>query len=292
MVLDRTQWNGARPIRSQLDYLEGRHDVTRLLTQNSELRPHNVWNWSIPAWHTRLPDGTLFKTCPSAGICAQVCYARNGTYRFRNVAAKHQQNLLLVLNDREGWKTQLSQEIARLRQKPRDTPGIDPEMFAGNDHFLRNWLIRGGAAVRIHDAGDFFADWYLEDWCEQAKNHNTVLFYAYTKEVAMFRRAEEAGLIPYNFRYLFSTGGTQDAEIGSDRHADVFPDEASMKAAGYTSQEASDLLAILLQTNKIGIKANNIRHFNKKIDGRTFSEMQAGLRTRYPVGGGNDERQA
>ncbi|MEV6132656.1 hypothetical protein AB0M05_38705 [Streptomyces violaceusniger] len=28
----------------------------------------------------RLPDGRTYNTCPSAGICRQVCYARHGTY--------------------------------------------------------------------------------------------------------------------------------------------------------------------------------------------------------------------
>ena len=58
-----------------------------------------------------------------------------------------------------------------------------------------------------------------------------------------------------------------------DRHADVFPNEELMEAAGYTSQDASDLMAVLLPTNRIGIPANNIPHFNKKMAGRRFSEM-------------------
>jgi hypothetical protein len=251
----------------------------KLLTQNGELRPHNIWNWSIPAWHTRLPDGTIFKTCPSAGICAQVCYARNGTYRFRNVADKHQRNLLFVLQDRDGWKNAMATEIKRLRNKPREIPGIS-EQAPDQDPFLTKWRSAGGPAVRIHDAGDFFASWYLADWCELAENQPNVLFYAYTKEISMFREAEASGQIPENFRYLFSTGGTQDAAIGDDRHADVFPTDEAMTAAGYVSQEANDLLAVLLASNRIGIRANNIPHFNKKIAGRTFADMQAALRVR------------
>lgn len=49
----------------------------RLLTQNSEMRQIGVWNWSLPAWAGRLADGRTFNTCPSAGICAQACYARS-----------------------------------------------------------------------------------------------------------------------------------------------------------------------------------------------------------------------
>jgi hypothetical protein len=45
-----------------------------------------------------------------------------------------------------------------------------------------------------------------------------------------------------------------------------------MLKANYSSQDASDLLAIMLPTNKIGITANNIPHFNKKLAGKTFGE--------------------
>lgn len=53
----------------------------------------------------------------------------------------------------------------------------------------------------------------------------------------------------------------------------MFPTEEAIALAGYQSQEASDLLAILLNTTRIGIPANNIPHFNKKLDGRRFSEI-------------------
>jgi len=53
----------------------------------------------------------------------------------------------------------------------------------------------------------------------------------------------------------------------------VFPDEQAITEAGYTSQDANDLLAILLKTNFVGIPANNIKHFNKRMAGRRFSEL-------------------
>ena len=253
--------------------------MSRLLTQNSELRPHNVWNWTIPAWFVRLPNGSIFHTCPNAGVCAQVCYARNGTYRFRNVAAAHMRNLMLVLEHRAEWRERLHAEIAAKPNKPRTVPGVTPNS-RGLDAFTREWLASNAPAVRIHDAGDFFARWYLDEWLAIAAAHPTVLFYAYTKEVSMLRAAQEAATIPINFRYLFSTGGLEDALIGEDRHAEVFPTEGALRGAGYTSQDASDLLAVLLPTTRIGIPANNIPHFNKRLAGRTFGEMQVDVRAR------------
>ena len=71
-------------------------------------------------------------------------------------------------------------------------------------------------------------------------------------------------------------GGKEDYLINkdTDRHAEVFPDDAAILDAGYSNQDASDLLAITLPSNKIGIPANNIKHFNKKMAGRTFGELQ------------------
>jgi len=243
-----------------------------LLTQNSELRPHLIWNWTIPALSVKLDDGRRINTCPSAGVCAQYCYARNGTYRFSNVLAAHKRNLILVLDHTDQWRQQLNAELSSARftkQRPSRQLPIDRDQLA--DDWLRQWADSGFPAIRIHDSGDFFADWYLQEWLRIAEMNPSLLFYAYTKEIAMLGSA----VLPANFRWLASTGGTQDHLIHNGmRHADVFPNNDAMVAAGYESQEATDLLCVLLPTNRIGIEANKIKHFNKKMAGRRFSEMQ------------------
>ena len=243
-----------------------------LLTQNSELKPHGVFNFTIPAWFVRLDNGSLFKTCPNAGACAKVCYARNGTYLFKNVLAAHMRNLKMIIDTPDEWQQKMLAELTHKRFRPKHVArqpieGLNVDMI---DEWLKKWWDDGGRAVRVHDSGDFFAEWYLKRWFDIARATPDVLFYAYTKEVTMFRKQTD---IPTNFRYLFSMGGLEDHLIGDDRHADVFPDEQAIKAAGYLSQDASDLLAVLLNTNKIGIQANNIPKFNKMINGRTFSQL-------------------
>jgi hypothetical protein len=91
----------------------------------------------------------------------------------------------------------------------------------------------------------------------------------------MFKRLVEPNC-PDNFKYLYSMGGKQDhlIDLENDRHAEVFPDDAAILDAGYANQDASDLLAITLPSNKIGIPANNIKHFNKKMARRTFGQLQ------------------
>ena len=223
--------------------------LAKLLSQNSELRPDGIFNWSIPALAAKLSDGRNFKTCPNAGACANVCYARNGTYNFSNVKARHTANLEYVLNDPQGWLGQMLAEV--------------------NHPSMR------GKYVRIHDSGDFFSEEYLQMWLKIARLTPQVTFYCYTKEVSMFKKIVEPRC-PSNFKYLYSLGGREDhlVDLENDRHADVFPDDAAILDAGYSNQDASDLLAITLPSNKIGIPQNNIPHFRKRLAGRTFGELQ------------------
>ena len=223
--------------------------LDRLLTQNSELRPDGIYNWSIPALAAKLSNGKNIKTCPNAGACANVCYARNGTYNFSNVKARHTANLEYVIDDPQGWLAQMLEEVNHPRMR--------------------------GKYVRIHDSGDFFSEDYLRLWLKVALLTPNVTFYCYTKEVSMFKRIVETGC-PNNFRYLYSLGGREDHLINLelDRHADVFPDDAAILEAGYANQDASDLLAITLPSNKIGIPQNNIPQFRKRLAGRTFGEAQ------------------
>ena len=221
----------------------------KLLTQNSELRPDGIFNWSLPAFGVKLSNGRNFNVCPNAGACASFCYARNGTYNFSNVKGRHIENLEYVLDEPQEWFNQMLAEVSH------------PKMV--------------GKYIRIHDAGDFFSKEYLDLWVEIARLTPQVTFYCYTKEVKLFKEYKEG--FPDNFRYLFSMGGKQDHLIDKekDRHAEVFPDDAAILDAGYGNQDASDLLAITLPTNKIGIPANNIKHFNKKMAGRTFGQLQS-----------------
>lgn len=221
----------------------------RLLTQNREMRSIGVWNWTIPAWAGTLPSGRNYNTCPSAGVCRQVCYALNGTYRFPVVKAKHQANLAFVLEDPDGWQAAMTAELTHPRFR--------------------------GEYIRLHDGGDFFSDDYTSRWLRIARDSPDVTFYCYTKEVRRFRRLVEPHA-PANFLWVYSMGGIQDRllDLRRDRVADVFPDEQAIVEAGWSSQEASDLLAVL-GPRMVGIPANRIPHFVKRLRGRRFSEWQA-----------------
>lgn len=244
------------------------------LTQNREMKQDGVWNFTLPAWVIELPDQSHFNVCPQAGACAKFCYARNGTYLFPKVRGKHLNNLLAARDD-PAWTEQMIGELAgykfRARGVPRLIPGLNTVAHLSDR--VKHWIESGGQAVRIHDSGDFFSREYLHKWMQIATAHPQILFYCYTKEVRMFK---DETSFPDNFLYLFSMGGRQDhlVDVENDRHADVFPDLEAIEKAGYASQHESDLLAVLLPSNKIGIPQNNIPHFKKRLAGRTFAEAQ------------------
>lgn len=244
----------------------------RLLTQNSELRRVGVWNWTLPAHTLKLSDGSWFNTCPNAGACGRVCYAKMGTYLFSNVRRRHLQNLEYVLEEGSIWMLDMMIELDSKRFRPTGKPHNLPH--DENDEWLHNWVTNGGRAVRIHDAGDFFNETYLEEWACIAEVHDDILFYAYTKEVAMFKNHTD--WLDPNFRIVFSYGGKQDHMINRelDRHADVFPTKEALEAAGYFDQSDNDLLAVVAPSNKIGIVANNLPVAIKRFAGRTMSELQ------------------
>lgn len=246
-----------------------------ILTQNRELRQDGVWNFTLPAWVVELPDGSHFNVCPNAGACAKFCYARNGTYLFPKVRGKHLRNLELVKDDQQ-WTEKMAEELAHKRFRPTGVPRVIPGLDSVDhlDAWVQWWMEHGGQAVRIHDSGDFFSREYLNGWIDLAWQFEDVLFYAYTKEVAMLEDARP--LLPANFKMIYSMGGRQDHMVDKDtmRHADVFPDLEAIEEAGYMSQHQSDLLCVLLPTTRVGIPQNNIPHFKKGLAGRTFSEAQ------------------
>jgi hypothetical protein len=218
-----------------------------LLTQNSELAKTGVWAWTLPAHWVALPDGSKFTTCPNAGVCAAACYAKAGRWRFKTVLAAHTRKLMMVLNDLPGWQAAMVAELTKKKYT--------------------------GKFIRIHDGGDFFSREYAQAWADVAAAHPDKTFYAYTKEVALFK--ELAPTLPKNFIIIYSYGGRQDHLIdrNRDRNADVFPDAASLAAAGYHDNAADDRLAAT-GPKKVGIIANKIPKLVRLQGGRTFSGWQ------------------
>lgn len=224
------------------------------------MRSQGIWNWTLPAWIVKLPDGRTINVCPEAGVCAlgadqgdgtqskHLCYALEGAYRYANVRAAHIRNLQLVMDTPLLWAAQMADELKHPRYK--------------------------NARIRIHDSGDFFSDSYLAIWLDIMRGApEGISFYAYTKSVARFRRMVEPNP-PTNFRWVYSLGGKQDhlINLASERHADVFPSQDHMNEAGYSSQAAADTLAVD-GPPRVGMVANRRRRALKRLSFGGLQQM-------------------
>lgn len=250
-----------------------------LLTQNSELRPLGIHNWTLPAWVIRTTDGRNINVCPQAGACVKLCYARAGAYQFSNVKAAHERNLNMVLDDLDSWIVAILNELDKPRFKPKNTPWLPDLNRAHLTDQVTHLLDTGAPIIRIHDSGDFLNDDYLSAWLHIANLRPDVLFYCYTKEVTRMRTVGKNR--PDNFLVCYSLGGKEDHLLdlseGGDQHADVFPDSESLAAHGYYSQDPHDLLCVVAPSTRVGIPANNITHLKKRQGTATFGQLEANL---------------
>jgi len=70
----------------------------------------------------------------------------------------------------------------------------------------------GLTMVRIHVSGDFFSEKYFLAWLNVAYNNPLVTFYGYTKATPLLVKYRK--VLPNNFRFTASRGGTCDNLIG------------------------------------------------------------------------------
>lgn len=215
--------------------------VYNWLTQNSKIAKMSgvkTFNWGIPAY--KASNG--FKTCPNAAACVKGCYATMGAYTFSNVAKVFNKRLKLALTAK--FSSVIDAELKR----------------------------RNVQRLRIHDSGDFFNAEYLNAWLKVIKANPQTEFYAYTKMISMFKSYTASGLIPNNFKVIYSFGGTQDKLINvhTDRHSWVFPSVAELNAAGYADAHVNDAMA--LGTNpRIGL----VYHGTKNIENTDWAKVKA-----------------
>jgi len=193
--------------------------------------------------HFSLP---AIKTCPKAGACKTGCYATQGRYRFSNVQKSYEANLALTKGPEFKEIIKLELEVLSNRAKKRGLALV----------------------IRIHTSGDFYDRAYLEAWLALIDTFPFVRFYAYTKQVKLMKRYA----LPSNFTVIFSEGGLEDGLIQpNDRHARVFPDSASLEAAGYDDASNDDTVAFLSDSGKIGL----IYHGADRKAWRTDEQNQA-----------------
>jgi hypothetical protein len=211
-----------------------------LLTQNSKIKKMSgprTFNFGIPAYRS----SSGFNTCPKAGACAVGCYATMGAYRFSNVARAFEERL---------------------------TATLAPEFSA---RMVAEIKARRVERLRIHDSGDFYSAEYVAKWFDVMRACPDVAFYAYTKQVVLFKALTTQNAVPPNFTLIYSFGGTEDKKIDvkTDRHSWVFSSVEELEAAGYAAAYEDDAGA-LGPNPKIGL----VYHGNKNIENTAWGRVK------------------
>lgn len=182
-----------------------------------------IFNFSIPAGNDKA-SGKI--TCPFAGSCLKLCYAKKGMYRFGNVERALSKRY--EASKQENFVDRITWELSRVKK--------DKQIY-----------------VRIHDSGDFYSPQYFRKWVEIAELNRDVRFYAYTKSHSFIR----GQYIPHNLDLIYSLGSTRDELINQDteRHSKIFQSAEDMAAAGYTDSSYLDIVATkwITENNKIGL---------------------------------------
>jgi hypothetical protein len=201
-------------------------------TGNSKLEKtskgkYRVVGFGLPADHNFKSGGLQHNTCPGALACRAVCYAKQGTYRFKNVKATRLHNLKLSLRKR--FVDMLTSDLTNLTTKGK--------------HRRKPYNV-----VRLHDSGDFYRQEYLDAWATVASRFPKVTFYAYTKSLHL-----DLSRIPSNLHIIQSLGGRHDklVQLGQ-AHSRIFSSHTARKRAGYVDGNVNDTPAILGKV-KIGL---------------------------------------
>lgn len=184
--------------------------------------------FSIPALKTG--EGAVI--CPMAGDCAKdgACYAMRGSYSWRGVKEAFEKRYAATLAHHF-----IDDAVTEIRSVLKHTK-------------LRLF-------VRVHDSGDFYSPAYLDKWLDIANSLPHVTFYAYTKSLPWVRKAKADGKVPKNFVFTFSMGGKLDHTVdrATEKHTQMFPDLASLEAAGYANTTKDDLIAADPNVLKVGL---------------------------------------
>ena len=168
-------------------------------------------------------------TCPGASACKGICFATQGTYRFRKVREVRAAN----------WEASQGESFVQ-------------DMVAA----IRRRRSRN--TVRVHDSGDFYNQEYLDSWFAIARALPGVRFYAYTKSLHLSFADQ-----PDNFMIVQSLGGKYDRLVDLTRpHARIFATHEARIEAGYVDGNETDIPAIVGET-RIGLVYHGGRKLTK-----------------------------
>lgn len=169
-----------------------------LLRQNEKMQKSATadtvfYNTTLPALkglvvNEETGEFKIITTCPSAGACQLVCYAKHGSYTMYPAVSMFQNKTLNYLfNDKEGFKEQLIAEIklAAVKNKGKKVQ------------------------IRWNDSGDLLSPVFFNIVMEIVNATPNADHYIYTKEVEMIKKYPNP---PNNVIFNFSYGARKEQE--------------------------------------------------------------------------------
>jgi hypothetical protein len=161
----------------------------------------------------------------------------------------------------------------------------------GMANLIQSSLPNGATLIRVHVSGDFFNESYFLAWLNVALNNPRIIFYGYTKAVKYL--VEYAKVIPGNFRFTASFGGTDDALIEKHglKYAKVVYSVEEAERLGleidHDDSHASfgeDSFGLLLHgTQPVNTPANEALKKLRKLGLGSYNETKKQERTFKPV---------
>ena len=197
--------------------------MSTIFQQNKKMGKASVltYNFALPA----------ISTCPGADKCKSFCYA--ALEQIRYPSANDYRNRMLDLTKSSDFIPAINGELSRLVKKAKGQR----------------------IAIRIHSSGDFYSTEYALKWITIASQNPDIIFYAYTKSVAVFKHIQKTQSLPINFIIIFSLGGRQDKliDVNVDRHSRIFSSVEQAVELGYDLANEDDTVAWSTTNNRIGL---------------------------------------
>jgi hypothetical protein len=175
-------------------------------------------------------------SCPYAKTCLSRVITKNGARKI----ADGKYNLIRCFSaSQEALYTTLHQRRLKNYRNVKMRSNDPNRIYS----WLKYHLPKNAGIIRIHVSGDFFSQNYFDAWLMMAKNHPSVLFYAYTKSLPFW--IKRLGEIPDNFVLTASYGGWRDdlIEKFNLRYCKVFFSEEDAKREGLTIDKTDEFAA-------------------------------------------------
>lgn len=169
--------------------------------QKSATEDTIFYNTTLPALKGLVVDEDtgefrIVDTCPSAGACQLVCYAKHGSYvMYPDVSMFQHKTLNYLFNDPEGFKSQLEAEIKLASVKNRNKK----------------------VQIRWNDSGDLLSPKFFNMVMGIANDTPYVDHYIYTKEIYQAKHFPNP---PDNVIFNFSYGARKEQEALIDPKKD------------------------------------------------------------------------